>query len=238
MSATRYKSTGQKKIFAAVVAWTFTCSGSALAQTKNKDPLFAQGKDYFTAGDLSRALSCFRQYEAIQPNNIAVHFYIGLILDQSGDSKAALGEYNQSLAQASSIGTDSAELRINMANAQCKLGFIKEALFNYQRASLIDALNPLAYLGLSKCLLDSGDFEGALKAVERYVSLSQPRTDPSVPLIRGLALAGQARLADAREQLHLFINSSQASSQAGAQASNPALTQLAVKILSEIEIMQ
>ncbi len=234
MSAIPFKFMDQKKIFLALIAWTLTFSCSALAQTKNKDPLFAQGKDYFSTGDLNRALSCFRQYEARQPNNLAVHFYIGLILDQTGDSKAALVEYNQSLAQASSIGTDSAELRVNMANAQCKLGLSQEALFNYQRAIVIDALNPLAYLGLSKCLLDTGDFDGALKAVDRYVSLSQPRTDPNVSLIRGLALAGQAKLGDAREQLHQFINSSQA----GNQPSNPALTQLAVKILSEIEIMQ
>jgi tetratricopeptide (TPR) repeat protein len=225
---------GPKKVVIAMITWTLTFSWSALAQTKNKDPLFAQGKDYFSAGDLNRALSCFRQYEAVQPNNIAVHFYIGLILDQTGDSKAAVAEYNQCLAQASSIGTDSAELRINMANAQAKLGLSKEALFNYQRAIVIDALNPLAYLGLSKCLLDTGDFDGALKAVDRYVSLSQPRTDLNVSLIRGLALAGQAKLGEARAQLQLFINTSQAGSQAG----NPALTQLAVKILSEIEIMQ
>jgi tetratricopeptide (TPR) repeat protein len=225
---------GPKKVVIALITWTLTFSCSALAQTKNKDPLFAQGKDYFSAGDLNRALSCFRQYEAIQPNNLAVHFYIGLILDQTGDSKAAVAEYNQCLAQASSIGTDSAELRINMANAQAKLGLSKEALFNYQRAIVIDALNPLAYLGLSKCLIDTGDFDGALKAVDRYVSLSQPRTDLSVSLIRGLALAGQAKLGEARAQLQLFINTSQA----GSQASNPALTQLAVKILSEIEIMQ
>jgi len=109
MSATPFKFISKKIIVLVLIAWTLTFSCSALAQTKNKDPLFAQGKDYFSAGDLNRALSCFRQYEALQPNNIAVHFYIGLILDQTGDSKAALGEYNQCLAQASSIGTDSAE---------------------------------------------------------------------------------------------------------------------------------
>jgi len=234
MSATPFEFISQKIIVLALIAWTLTFSCSSLAQTKNKDPLFAQGKDYFSAGDLNRALGCFRQYEALQPNNIAVHFYIGLILDQTGDSKAALGEYDQCLAQASSIGTDSAELRINMANAQSKLGLSKEALFNYQRAIVIDSQNPLAYLGLSKCLLDTGDFDGALKAIDRYVSLSQPRTDLNVALIRGLALAGQAKLGEARAQLQLFINSSQA----GTQPSNPALTQLAVKILSEIEIMQ
>lgn len=203
----------------------------AFAQTPNKDPLFAEGKSYFAAGDLKRALDSFRQYEVISPNNLAVHFWIGLILDQTGDSKAAVSEYNQSLAQSSSINLDSAELRINMGNSHAKLGNSKEAQSNYQRAIAIDSANPLAYLGLSKCLIDSGDYDGALSTIDRFVSLGG--RDINVPLIRGLALAGQSKLSAAREQLHLFLNSTQ-----GNQATNSAMTQLAVKILSEIEIMQ
>ncbi|CAN5203153.1 hypothetical protein BH11CYA1_BH11CYA1_32340 [soil metagenome] len=204
----------------------------AMAQSKNSDPLFAEGKSYFAAGDLARALTSFRQYEAQKPNNIAVHFWIGLILDQTGDSKAAINEYNQSLAQASSIGTDSAELRINMGNSQAKLGNSKEALSNYQRAIVIDSANPLAYLGLSKCLIESGDYDGALKAIDRFAALGG--RDLNVPLIRGLALTGQSKLGPAREQLRLYLNSSQT----GGMANNSPLNQLAVKILSEIEIMQ
>ncbi|MBP9089582.1 tetratricopeptide repeat protein [bacterium] len=206
------------------------------AQTKNSDPLFAQGKDYFAAGDLNRALSSFRQYEALKPNNIAVHFWIGLILDQTGDSKSALSEYNLSLAQAASIGTDSAELRINMGNALAKLGYNKEALMNYQRAIVIDGLNPLAHLGLSKCLVDNGDYDGALRAIDRFVALGG--RDVNVYLIRGLALTGQAKFASAREQLHSFLNSNQTNNSTTNSTTNKALTQIAVKILSEIEIMQ
>lgn len=241
MTAIPFKSAQTKSKFGRIGCSTLVClviygAGPALAQTKNTDPLFAQGKEYFAAGDLSRALSSFRQYEALKPDNIAVHFWIGLILDQTGDSKAALAEYNQSLARAASIGTDSAELRINIGNALAKLGYIKEAQMNYQRAIVIDSQNPLAYIGLSKCLVDSGDYQGALTAIDRFVALGG--RDVNVSLIRGLALTGQAKLASAREQLQLFLSNSQVSYQTNSQASNQALTQLAVKILSEIEIMQ
>jgi tetratricopeptide (TPR) repeat protein len=237
MTAIPSRSAQKKSIFGSIGCSTLVCLAiygacPALAQTKNSDPLFAQGKDYFAAGDLSLALKSFRQYEALKPDNIAVHFWIGLILDQTGDSKAALAEYNQSLARAASIGTDSAELRINIGNALAKLGYIKEAQMNYQRAIVIDSQNPLAYLGLSKCLVDSGDYQGALTAIDRFVALGG--RDVNVSLIRGLALTGQAKLASAREQLQFFLSNSQGNY----QTNNQALTQLAVKILSEIEIMQ
>lgn len=224
--------TGMALVGSILLCSTLTWTSPALAQTKNNDPLFAQGKDYFAAGDLNRALNSFRQYEALKPNNIAVHFWIGLILDQTGDSKAAIAEYNQSQTQAASIGTDSAELRINMGNALAKLGYSKEAQSNYQRAIVIDWQNPLAHLGLSKCLIDNGDYDGALKAIDRFVALGG--RDVNVYLIRGLALTGQAKFASAREQLHSFLNSNQTNN----QTDNQPLTQLAVKILSEIEIMQ
>jgi tetratricopeptide (TPR) repeat protein len=233
--------TGKALLGSILLCSALTCSALTLtspvqAQTKNNDPLFAQGREYFAAGDLNRALNSFRQYEALKPNNIAVHFWIGLILDQTGDSKAALAEYNQAQTQAASIGTDSAELRINMGNALAKLGYSKEALINYQRAIVIDWQNPLAYLGLSKCLVDNGDYDGALKAIDRFVALGG--RDVNVYLIRGLALTGQAKFASAREQLHSFLNSNQSNNQGNNQTNNQALTQLAVKILSEIEIMQ
>jgi tetratricopeptide (TPR) repeat protein len=223
---------GSMLLCSTLLCSTLTWISPAQAQTKNNDPLFAQGKDYFAAGDLNRALNSFRQYEALKPNNIAVHFWIGLILDQTGDSKAAIAEYNQSQTQAASIGTDSAELRINMGNALAKLGYSKEAQSNYQRAIVIDWQNPLAYLGLSKCLIDNGDYDGALKAIDRFVALGG--RDVNVYLIRGLALTGQSKFASAREQLHSFLNSNQSNN----QSNNQPLTQLAVKILSEIEIMQ
>jgi Flp pilus assembly protein TadD len=202
--------------------------------------LLTEGKNYFAANNIPAALNSFRQFAQSSPNNIAVHFWIGFMLDQSGDSKGALAAYSKSLDLAKSVGMDSAELRINLGNSLAKLGYTKEPRFDYERAIIIDSLNPLAYLGLSKCLIDAGEFDSALQALARYESLNG--RDTSVPLLRGLALAGQGSLSAAQQQLRSYLtltgamNSSGQPTQNGSSSGNT-LQQLAFKVLNEIELM-
>ncbi len=193
------------------------------------DRLLTEGKNFFLANDYASALNSFRQFEAVRPNNFPVHFWIGLILDQNGDAAGALDQYRQSLTQAKTVDMDSAELRVNLGNTLSKMGYSKEPLADYQRAIVIDPMNPLAHLGLSKCLIDSGDYAAALKAVDRFGTLGG--RDINVPLLRGLALAGQGNYAEARQQLRNYLSFTNSSR----LPTNPALTALATKILNEIE---
>lgn len=203
--------------------------------------LLTEGKNLFAAGNVQGALNVFRQFSQNSPNNFAGHFWVGFMLDQSGDSKGALAAYSKSLDLAKSVGMDSAELRINLGNSLGKLGYTKEPRFDYERAIIIDSLNPLAYLGLSKCLIDAGEFDGALQAIARYESLNG--RDITVPLLRGLALAGQGSLSAAQQQLRSYLTLTGALSTMGQPVQNGSgggtqLQQLAFKVLNEIELMQ
>ncbi len=198
----------------------------------SSDRLLTEGKNYFLANNYAAALHSFRQFEAARPNNFPVHFWIGLILDQNGDSAGALDQYRQSLTQAKTVDMDSAELRVNLGNTLAKMGYTKEPLADYQRAIVIDPVNPLAYLGLSKCLIDSGEYVAALKAVDRFGALGG--RDLNVPLLRGLALAGESNYGEARHQLRYYLSFTNNSR----VPTNQALIELATQILKEMELVQ
>ena len=203
------------------------------------------GKRYFSENNLPAALACFRRVNQLAPDNLNVHFWLGLVYDQSGDSQGALKEYQTSLELAQSIKMDCAELRINRANALLKAsatpaeaGNSLNALAEYQRSIVIDPGNALAFLGLAKCLIDTGDYDGALNAVQKFTTLGG--RDNSLPLLRGLALAGKGNFNEARGELHSFLNLAYATTTAGGgrAAINPALLDLARKVLDEIELIQ
>jgi len=59
-------------------------------------------------------------------------FLLGLIYDQKGNPQAALNNYTQSVKKATSLGMDSSQLRINLANTLVKLNYLKEAEFELQ----------------------------------------------------------------------------------------------------------
>jgi Flp pilus assembly protein TadD len=205
------------------------------------------GKRYFAENNLAAAMACFRRVNQLAPDNLHVHFWLGLVLDQTGDTPGALKEYQQSLELAQSIKMDCAELRINRGNALTKLTQTQpplnkaaDAILEYKRGIVIDPGNALAFLGLAKCLVDSGDYDGALNSLQKFGSLGG--RDNSVPLIRGLALAGKGNFSDARIDLHNFIDLNQSTTSDANQptkaVTNPALLDLARKVLNEIELIQ
>lgn len=205
------------------------------------------GKRYFAENNLAAAMTCFRRVNQLAPDNLHVHFWLGLVLDQSGDTQGALREYQQSLDLAQSIKMDCAELRINRGNALSKLSQTQpppsqaaDAILEYKRGIVIDPGNALAFLGLAKCLVDTGDYDGALNSLQKFGSLGG--RDNSVSLIRGLALAGKGNFSDARIDLHNFIDLNQSTASGTSQqtkaVTNPALLDLARKVLNEIELIQ
>lgn len=133
------------------------------------------GKRYFAENNLAAAMTCFRRVNQLAPDNLHVHFWLGLVLDQSGDTQGALREYQQSLDLAQSIKMDCAELRINRGNALSKLSQTQpppsqaaDAILEYKRGIVIDPGNALAFLGLAKCLVDTGDYDGALNSLQKF----------------------------------------------------------------------
>jgi tetratricopeptide (TPR) repeat protein len=180
--------------------------------------LLKAGRAYFDKHDLTAALQSFYQFRDQRPNNLAVHFWLATTLAALGRDKEATPEYVNCLNLSASIGLDSTELRDNLANALCRGGFTKEPTFDYQRALAIDPRCPAPYLGLAKCLIDAGNFDEALVALDKY--LKNGGADLNGLLLQGLAHAGKDQFDLARNDLTSFLQMATANGAANRKLDN------------------
>lgn len=179
-------------------------SAPAHANTENNGlELLYQGRNFYQQGRLPEALNSFKQFAMARPNNLSVHFWLATVLDEMGRAAEAVEEYNASLKLAASVGMDSPEVRINLGNSLCRIGHAKEARIDFERSLEIDKRYNMAYLGLAKCMLAEGDYEGAALAVEKYQR--DGGTDINSSLLMGLSLAGQGQALKAQYHLRLFL---------------------------------
>jgi tetratricopeptide (TPR) repeat protein len=162
------------------------------------------GREAFLAGNYNQALEIFSNFEKEQPANLAVHYWLGCVYQELGNLNEAHRHYAACVKLANSINVDSPHLRINLGNMLASWGNLKDAKFDYERAIELDPLVPEAYLGISKCLIQEGNFKQALGAVDRYKQ--EGGEDQSQLLVRGLALAGLGRLSEAQKLLTDFLS--------------------------------
>ncbi len=175
-----------------------------------------KGRDFYGRGDLQNALAQFKEFARLKPNNLAVHFWLCTVYSEMGMNKQALDAYSSSLKLAASVGMDSPELRINLGNCMCLEGYVKESLFDYERSLVIDKRYALAYLGMAKCRIETGDYDGALTALGEYQRAGG--SDTSAILLRGLALAAKEQLVEARYCLNLYLQQNNANFAAATSA--------------------
>ena len=165
------------------------------------------GRAAFDARHFDEALRFFNKFRDQRPNNLSVHFWLATTLSAMGRDKEAVAEYVDCLDLSKSIGLDSAELRHNLGNALVRGGYLKEPLFDFQRAAFIDPKRPAPYLGLAKCLIETGNFDEALAALTTYQK--NGGQDVHAILLHGLALAGKDQYGPASQDLNDFINAVQ-----------------------------
>lgn len=194
-----------------------------------------EGRDFYKKGDLNSAMQSFKELARIRPNNLAVHFWIGLIYDETNNTKSAMDEYATCLKLAASVNMDAPELRINLGNSLARENYNKEALFDFRRAIEIDKRYTLANLGLAKSLLATGDYDSALTAADLYQRAGG--NDINLYLIKGLALACKGSSQEASTQLKMFLQGARAKDNATTGGNTTAAAmQLAIATLREIEL--
>ncbi|MBS1996369.1 MAG: tetratricopeptide repeat protein [Cyanobacteria bacterium SZAS LIN-2] len=165
------------------------------------------GRAAFEAQQYDEALRAFYRFRDQRPNNLSVHFWLATTLATMGRNKEAVAEYVSCLDLAKSIGMDSAEMRHNLGNALIRGGYLKEPTFDFQRATIIDPKCPAPYLGLAKCLIESGNFDEAIVALKTYQR--NGGQDINAILLHGLALAGKDDYIPAKQDLNDFISAAQ-----------------------------
>lgn len=166
--------------------------------------LIKQATDLITSGQLDSAIPLLQKSMEFRKIDPTPQFLLGLIYDQKGNTQQALNNYTSSVKKATSLGMDSSQLRINLANTLVKLNYLKEAEFDYRRAIEIDDKNEIAHLNYGRLLLFKGDFAGAFRQLQRAHELMA--TDPNLPLYEALALKGLGNLEESRLQLQVFLD--------------------------------
>ncbi len=170
------------------------------------------GRKNVEAGDAKKGLNYFFQYVRLKPNDPIVHFWIGLAYDQLDEYENAVRAYSRSLQLAQKLEMDSSELRVNLGNSLMRLNYLKEAIFDYERAIEIEPRNGLAHLYLAKALLQNNECETAFEELTKCGELGI--TDNSIPYLKALALKGQGKSEEAKQQFQIFISSNSGNSQA------------------------
>lgn len=189
--------------------------------------LIKQATDMISGGQLDAAIALLQksmEYRKVDPTP---QFLLGLIYDQKGNIQAALTNYTQSVQKAASLGMDSSQLRINLANTLVKLNYLKEAEFDYKRAIEIDDKNEVAHLNYGRLLLFKGDNAGAFRELQRAHELMS--TDPNLPLYEALALKGLGNVEESRLQLQVFLE------RAKGVNCDPRVINMAEQLLAELK---
>lgn len=163
-----------------------------------------RGRAAFAAGDMQGALAAFEPFAVEQPENLAVHYWLGCTYYELGQIQRAHAEYAKAMRLASTIKYDGPHLRLNMGNLLAQYGGVEDASFDYERAIELDPSVKESFLGAAKCQVKAGNFDRASRALEIYKKLGGK--DPSIYLVDGLIKAGQGRYDQAKVALETFVS--------------------------------
>ncbi len=194
--------------------------------TRGKE-LIKQATGMIASGQLDAAIEPLQKSMDFRRVDPTPQFLLGLIYDSKGNLQAALNNYTQSIKKATSLGMDSSQLRINLANTLLKLNYVKEAEFDYKRAIEIDDKNDVAHLNYGRLLLFKGDNQAAFRELQRAHELMA--TDPNLPLYQALALKGLGNVEESRMQLQVFLE------RAKGINSDPRVINMAENLLSQMK---
>lgn len=172
------------------------------------------------------ALSAFKEARVIKPTDPEIHFWIGLALDDLNEPKRAFKSYVTSLNKASKRGWDSAELRMNLGNTLTKLGYMKDAIFDYKRAIEINPTSAIPHLYLGRAYLIKEDYNLALDEFRRCEDLGLHNN--YIPFFKSLSLLGLKKTEGAQNELNPLLTSY-------AKTKNPKLYKLAQALKASLD---
>jgi tetratricopeptide (TPR) repeat protein len=165
--------------------------------------LISRGAELVAQGRSSEAEPLFKEFVRLHPNDPTGFFWLGKVADETGRAQDAFHNYLESLNRAKAIGMDSEELRLNLGNTLLKLGYYKEATYDFQRAIEIDNKSVNAHLNLAKLFLVTGQDTKALEQLNVCSTLGM--NDSHVALFRAWALKRLGQLEESKREAHRFL---------------------------------
>ncbi len=124
-------------------------------------------------GDLEKAIACYREILAKEPNLARVHFNLGIALAKSGKLLSAMESYSQALK----LKPDFAEALSNLGDVLIRLDKVEEAKVNLRKAVALNPEFAMAYSNLAEAHCRSHDTVQALAFAEKAVNLDPGLAD-------------------------------------------------------------
>jgi len=145
------------------VFWFETALG---LEPDNVDAMSGLGMAYQTAGDFTRALSCYSRMVAAQPEDAASWYHQGVVLQELGRSVEALSSLDQAISLKSDYGLAFAK-RSQVIES---LGNVPEAMQAALRSCYLSPEDATSWSRLGDLLQKYGDFGKAIAAYDKGLS--------------------------------------------------------------------
>lgn len=135
---------------------------------------FLLGLAYSEKGDYDKAVSRYREYLSLDPNNALVHFYLGAGLDKQGKTKEAVSE----LKKAIKLNPDNAEALNYLGYLYAEQGIkLKESIELLKKALKLKPDSGYIVDSLGWAYFKQGRLDKALSELKRAVKLSAGRKE-------------------------------------------------------------
>jgi tetratricopeptide (TPR) repeat protein len=155
----------------------------------------AVGQLYDRQGNSDKAIEYYRQASVLEANDDGIRERLALALYRNGVWPDALSQLNRLLKSESHA--DRADLMIAAAECELALGRSFDARDRFEKATVLQASNPQAWLGIAKASLRLSDLRRAEMATTKAVALGP--TDAQAHLMLGYVRLQQRKLDAAME---------------------------------------
>jgi tetratricopeptide (TPR) repeat protein len=110
----------------------------------------------------------WRYVLSVSPNNFVAHNNLGLVLDQTGRTEAAITEYEEALQ----IQPAYAETHNNLGNALSRMGRLHEAIGHYRKALDLVPDLPQVHNNLGTALAENGQLSEAMAHFQKALNIN------------------------------------------------------------------
>ncbi len=135
---------------------------------------FLLGLAYTEKGNYDKAVSRYREYLSLDPNNAVVHFYLGADLDKQGKTKEAVSELKRAL----NLNPDNAEVLNYLGYLYAEQGInLNESIELLKKALKLKPDNGYIMDSLGWAYFKKGKLDKALAELKQAVKLSAGRKE-------------------------------------------------------------
>jgi tetratricopeptide (TPR) repeat protein len=138
---------------------------------KNQDAWYYLGRAYYSKSMLEEARAAFLKVLEFNPEDARAENNLGLVLETSGQTAAALDSYRKAIAWQEKSGKASEQPYVNLGNLLLEQGESKEALLALEKAVAIAPENAFCRMKLGVAYRQAGRLEDSRRELEHAVQL-------------------------------------------------------------------